>query len=255
MDTVAKNYSDAGTLIMEMIYGDEFLSPGAQLKSKALAERAGIASGSRVLDVGCGLGGSAFLLATQYGCQVSGVDLMPSTVREAKRRAVAKRLESKVSFVCADAVCVPYTSGHFDVVWGQDAWCHVEDKAALLQEMERVLVTGGQIVFSDWLLRDPQDPNAAQMLEVTASPTMATSESYQNMLQAKGFAVDVAQDTSDQLVEFYDDVIQRLHQSEENIVSTFNRKVFDIVLNKQQFVYDAAKSGLLGSGVFVARKR
>src|SRR5579864_4074824 len=72
----------------------------AQIKlMERLAEKAQITRGARVLDIGCGLGGSAFWLAAQYDCRVTGFTISPVQARMATKKAKAKGLANRVKFL------------------------------------------------------------------------------------------------------------------------------------------------------------
>src|SRR5580704_16516285 len=78
--------------------------PRAQIQlMERLAERAGVPRGGRVLDIGCGVGGSALWLADQFECDVTGITLSPVQARMATSRAKAKGLASRVRFEVLDA--------------------------------------------------------------------------------------------------------------------------------------------------------
>lgn len=251
-DSVPTNYNDKGTVIMEMIYGDEYLSPGGAAKTQALIDLAGLKQGLNILDVGSGLGGSAFYLAQHQGARVQGIDLMGANVAEAHRRAHEKVLLDQVQFVAGDAIALPFSDQSFDVVWGQDAWCHIANKADLVAELKRVLVDDGQVVFSDWIVTNPEHPGVSALYEVTASPNMATLRQYEILLHEHGLSLQVRVDTSGELLEEYQLVIERLVRSQKVVVERYGQRVFDIVLGKQQSVLSACEEGLLGSGAFVA---
>jgi cyclopropane fatty-acyl-phospholipid synthase-like methyltransferase len=63
-----------------------------------LAKRAAVPAGSHVLDVGCGLGGSAFWLAEQFGCEVTGMTISPVQARMASKKSVTRGLSDRVRF-------------------------------------------------------------------------------------------------------------------------------------------------------------
>src|SRR5258708_3737860 len=86
-------------------YWEDHESPAvAQVQLVArLAGRAEVPHGARVLDVGCGLGGSAFWLARHRDCSVTGVTISPIQVRMAAERARAQNLAGQVHFLVADA--------------------------------------------------------------------------------------------------------------------------------------------------------
>lgn len=251
---VGTNYNDAGTAIMEMIYGRHYLSPGGASVSARLAGLAQIGSGDTVLDMGCGLGGAARFLAETTGCTVRGVDLMAANVMEARRRTSAGPASSDISFQCADALAVPFSAECFDVVWGQDAWCHVEDKVALIAEIKRVLCVGGRLVFRDWLLADPRGPNHEAIREVTASPGMGDMELYRRLLTEQGFEILYCSDPSEDVIAEYRGAISRLRSMADEIGARFSDRVYRIVLEKQSLVLSAFESGQLKVGSFLAKK-
>ncbi len=239
---------------MEMIYGDGFLSPGAAMTTQMLIDLATFSDGSGVLDIGSGLGGPAFYLAEKKACAVRGIDLIEMNVTEANRRAQSRGVDDQVRFVVGDATALPFEDQQFDVVWGQDAWCHVDDKKRLVSEAHRVLECDGAIVFSDWLLNDANSDLADELRQVTASANLGDVQGYLERLAAQGFELDVYVDTSSDVAASYRDVLVRLSAAEAEVVARFGQRIFDIVLEKQQFVLDAFTSSLLGSGSFVARK-
>lgn len=155
------------------MYCDDYLSIGGKESTEILAEKAGITKESRVLDVGSGLGGPAFYLAKTYGCRVIGLDVTESNFREASRRAKARRLDHLVELKLGTALDMPFRTGTFDVVCGQDAWCHMTDKDRLIQECARVLAPGGMIAFTDWLQTGEMDEEyRSRLFSIASCPYM-----------------------------------------------------------------------------------
>ena len=117
--------------------------------TRQLAEKAEISSASRVLDVGCGLGGSARCLAFFYGCRVHGIDLSPERVSDARELTQLVGLDHLVTFDCADAMADPLPDQQFDVLWGQSAWGHFERKSAFLHKWTKALTAQGRFAIED----------------------------------------------------------------------------------------------------------
>lgn len=90
-----------------------------------------------ILDAGCGSGYGADLLATEGGHHVTGFDLSLEAVSFATRRAPAAR------FARGTCAALPFRDGSFDLVVNVDNIEHVEDAAAAVAEMRRVLRPGG----------------------------------------------------------------------------------------------------------------
>ena len=102
-------------------------------------------SGRRILDYGCGHGMAAVVFA-RAGAAVTGFDLSPGYVNEARVRAQANRVTAE--FVTADAEHLPYPPASFDGVWG-NAILHHLDLARAGRELVRVLKPGGVAVFCE----------------------------------------------------------------------------------------------------------
>jgi ubiquinone/menaquinone biosynthesis C-methylase UbiE len=253
-DSVEKNYNDKGTIIMEMIYADDYLSPGALHTTQSLVEFGAVSNGLKVLDIGSGVGGAGFHLAESKDCSVVGVDLVQSNVADANRRARDRGLSNQARFMFGNATALPFVDEKFDLVCGQDAWCHVDDKAQLFSEAARVLVTKGSLVFSDWLLRDAQSSLADQVRDVTSSPYIADTETYKLLLDAHGFEQLEHHDNTVEFVARYHEVIMKMRALESEICSRFGTRIYEIVLEKQQFVCDAFDKGILASGYFRASR-
>ena len=112
--------------------------------------RLNLGSSTRLLDVGCGSGGPALHLARRTGCQVVGAELSEEAVAEATRRAHEAGLETRSSFLQADASeLLPFDDGSFDALICIDAINHLRDRAGLLGEWARVLRSGGRLLFTD----------------------------------------------------------------------------------------------------------
>ncbi|KAJ0970920.1 hypothetical protein J5N97_018879 [Dioscorea zingiberensis] len=108
----------------------------------------------RVVDVGCGIGGSSRYLAKKYGAQCQGITLSSVQAQRAQALAVAEGLADKVSFKVADALDQPFPDGHFDLVWSMESGEHMPDKTKFLSELARVAAPGATIIIVTWCHRD-----------------------------------------------------------------------------------------------------
>ena len=123
----------------------------------ALARAAAITSADRVLDVGGGIGGPARQLATRFGCQVTVLDLTPEYCAVGETLTAWTRLTDRVSFVCGNALAMPFPNSSFDVAWTEHASMNISDKARLYGEIARVVRPGGRFALYD-VLAGPNQP-------------------------------------------------------------------------------------------------
>src|SRR5262249_2917383 len=99
-----------------------------------LAKKAGVGPATEVLDLGCGLGGSARCLAYFFGCRVHGMDLSAERCREARQLTKLVGLDHLVTLQCGDVLRIVLPKRQFDVLWCQSASGHIEDKNRLVKK-------------------------------------------------------------------------------------------------------------------------
>ncbi len=126
---------------------DEFHVRGAEV-SLELARLLPM-QGAKVLDVGCGIGGPARMLADEMNCEVTGIDLNPEFVRTAGKLSELIGLQDKVNFITGDALQLPFEDQSFEVVWTQHVQMNIEDKTRFYSEINRVLNNGGTFIYYD----------------------------------------------------------------------------------------------------------
>jgi 2-polyprenyl-3-methyl-5-hydroxy-6-metoxy-1,4-benzoquinol methylase len=127
-----------------LAFGDEVYLDHASWIRPALA-RLGDVRGKSVLDLGCGHGMAAVVLA-RCGARVTGLELSAGYLHEARARAAANGVT--VRWVQADAERLPFADASFDAVWG-NAILHHLDVATAARELHRVLHPAGVAVLCE----------------------------------------------------------------------------------------------------------
>jgi tocopherol O-methyltransferase len=135
---------------------------GAQVRMvDELAAFGGVEPGSRVADLGCGVGATGIRLAARLGCRVEGVTISPAQVARGREKARRAGVGGAVRCGLADALSTPFAPGAFDVVWSLESCELMPDKKAFLAECRRILKPGGRLVVATWCSRDAA-PTAAE---------------------------------------------------------------------------------------------
>ncbi|MEM7254192.1 MAG: methyltransferase domain-containing protein [Pseudomonadota bacterium] len=253
-EDIKSNYNEVGSAIIELMYTENYLSIGGESSTDRLATMSNLPTGARVLDVGCGIGGPALHLAHRYDCHVSGLDLVESNIAQCVRRASERGLGDRTHFRQGDALAMPYDDHAFDVVWGQDAWCHVPDKPALIRECARVVKRSGTIAFTDWVAAQPGGGGLNEAFyDAAATPNLFTREDYTKALEECGLTIECNEDISADFNAQYRDILARLHEQRATLEERYSEKVYAIVEGKNAVIGEAFQSGALGGALIVAR--
>jgi SAM-dependent methyltransferase len=188
-------YDEAMQVLLQILWGDGFLSPGGAAEVARLLEGSDI-TGCAVLDVGCGLGAIDQLLVAEYGAaSVVGIDLDPLLLARMRDRIERAQLSGRIRAVQVEPGPLPFADAEFDVVFSKDSLVQIPDKSAIFAEILRVLRPGGRFIASDWL-RGGGAEYSAEMLEFFRlegiAYNMATlAESAQALIAAGFVAVEI----------------------------------------------------------------
>lgn len=192
---------------------DEFHVRGREATVE-LAGRGSLRPGARVLDVGCGLGGSARYLAVEHGCQVTGIDLTEEYVEVANALARMVGLSDRTTFRLANALAMPFDDGAFDVVWTQHVQMNIADKAGFYREIARVTRPGGVFLFHDIFAGDGGPIHfPVPWAEGASISFLATPGEVKRTLEDVGFVLRDWADTTGPSIEWTNAVIERVKAS------------------------------------------
>ncbi|MEG5060686.1 methyltransferase domain-containing protein [Microcoleus sp. A2-C5] len=186
----------------------------------------------RILDVGCGIGGSTLYLTEKFGSiaqnnlksdggvdrvTATGITLSPVQANRAIERAKIAGLESNVNFLVADALNMPFPDESFDLVWSLESGEHMPDKIKFLQECCRVLKPGGTLILATWChrplgetageLTDAERKELAEIYRVYALPYVISLPEYEEIVRSLPFTSIRSADWSKAVAPFWDVVI------------------------------------------------
>ena len=161
--------------------------------NRVMSERAGISSGDRVLDAGCGVGGSSIWLAREVGAEVMGISVNEMQVGLARELARERGIADRVSFVVGDFTATGLADDSFDVIWGLESICYAERKGDFVREAARLLRAGGRIIVADGFLSNREftpDERADlyRWIDGWAAPNLARVDEFEGYLRDAGFA-------------------------------------------------------------------
>jgi len=121
----------------------------------------GIEQAKRVLDAGCGVGGSARYLAKRYDCEALGLTLSTEQAAQARQYTAKAGMKDQIQFQVRDMMTLNDSDGSFDLVWSMESAEHIRDKQQLFRIFYNVLAPGGRLLMATWCHR-PVPPDLSK---------------------------------------------------------------------------------------------
>jgi SAM-dependent methyltransferase len=233
---------------LHLIWGQGFLSPGGPDEVREIVRGIDLSS-ARVLDIGCGTGGPAIVLAKDTGATLVCIDVEPQIIEKAVRLADQAGVAGKIDFQLVEPGPLPFQDASFECVFSKDALIHFSDKTAIYKDILRVLKPGGRFAASDWLsgAGASQDPAFQEYLKLAhLSFAMATAQETAQVMRDAGF---VQVETQDRNAWYADLATQEFAAIQgplrEQIIEVAGEVVYDnwVAVRRQQSA--ATRSGSL----------
>ena len=210
---LASRGKDTAALTRDDIAGLDEFHIGGRNETQDLARAAGLAGPVDVLDIGSGLGGPARTLATDFGCQVTGLEITPDYCEAAKVLSARVGGTEGISFVCGSALTAPLADAAFDAAWMQFVSMNIPDKEALVCEIRRVLRPGGRLILHEVFAGPGGDTVYPVFWANDASVNhLVPPERMRELLERSGFRPEVWNDCSEASLEWMQSSRARMHE-------------------------------------------
>jgi len=253
-------YARKGILLYERIFGDTYVSTGgesttakfcSELQSHSLKPH------DKILDVGCGIGGSAFYMAKRFGVQVYGYDLSVNMINIANDLTMEQKANVKhaVQFYVEDATLMDYPDQFYDMVYSRDTILHIKDKKALFEMFYRTLKPGGKVVITDYCHGDkPQHSQHFVDYVKSRGYHLHTVKEYGKILESAGFVDVEATNMTPGFIDILKGEVYDFRQKEHAIIDEFSQKEFDYIVDGWTAKIKRCSAGDQAWGYFVAKK-
>ena len=245
--------------LWELVMGQQ-IHVGGLRSSLALAEKACLGPGMAGVDLCCCNGaGMRFLVRFRNVAEMCGVDATPRVVESGRTRCKAAGMADKIRFVLANVCDSGLPTGKADFVWGEDAWCYVQDKAKLIAEAARLVKPGGTIAFTDWIegAKLLTDAEAERYLKFMKFPNVQDMKGYRDLLSKNGCDIIAVQDTGRfaPYVDLYLNMLDMQLTTDALRIIGFDMALMQMLAGEMKFMQDLAHAGKVAQGLFVARKK
>ncbi len=264
-----RSHYQLGTLFYRLLWGphihhglwDADESPYvAQCRlTDTLADLARISTGERLVDIGCGMGGSSIRLAQLRGCSATGVTLSPVQRRWAAVSAGLKGVGERTEFIAADAEQVSFQPGSFDVLWSVECTEHLFDKPAFFRRAIEWLRPGGRVAITVWYEgEDTSRPGHRELCEEVCRrfvcPSLATRADYAGWLKDNGLTVVHDVDWTDRVARTWEICKRRVGRTGvRQLARLIDREQLDFI-DGFDALLNAYRTGAMQYGAMVAQK-
>lgn len=184
------------------------LHPGGLALTRALAKEINLSKDDHLLDVACGRGTSALMIAQVYKCRVTGIDSSGTATEHARREARRLRLDHLATFVQGDAGQLPFPTSSFTSALCECATNLFPERQAGLNEIGRVLRPGGRLALSDvtFSLKALPDPLDLPLAKLLCIPTGVGPQDFVRFIEAAGLEVKRTSDHSPTILHLLETV-------------------------------------------------
>lgn len=234
------SFYDASTGLWEDMWGDHLhhgyysTEEGAPRVSNRQAQIdmienvlswAGVERVTKMLDVGCGLGGSSRHVVQKYRAtqtdspSAKGITLSPFQALRGNEISLAQGLSpEQVHLQVADALNQPFPDNSFDLVWSLESGEHMPDKKKFVGELVRVAMPGGRIIIVTWCHRSlrkgetgllPEEQSLLDRIcEAYYLPAWCSIDEYKSLFESYGIQDIKTADWSEEVSPFWGEVIK-----------------------------------------------
>ena len=237
------------------IRGDESKEQAQLQLMEHLTELANIQTGSTVLDIGCGFGGSSIYLAQKYNAHATGITISPVQVEMARKAAAAEHLDARFLLMDAEALDFPQP---FDLLWSVESISHYHDRRSFFANAARFLKPGGIFALTDWFkkpgLSPAQEQKFIEPIDRGMFIELESMDDYESYLVASGLEMVHRQDLTRQCAKSWDLGLDMIRDKSLWILAAKMGKDFVANLRSFKAMRAGYSSGNFVYGLFTARK-
>jgi tocopherol O-methyltransferase len=237
------------------IRGDESKEAAQIQMIEHLAQLAGMKTGMRVLDIGCGFGGTSVYLAKTYGARATGITISPVQVQMAKDAAAKAKVDANFLLMDAEAMEFPEP---FDLLWSVESISHYHDPRKFFASAAKLLNPGGCFAVTDWFQKEnlgaADRKKYIEPIEKGMMVELRGMNAYGEFLAASGLEVVYREDMTLKCAKSWDIALDIIKDRAFWALAVKLGPGFVTYLKTFQAMRAGFSSGNFVCGLFVAKK-
>ena len=245
-------YTVNGILRYEKVFGYNFVSTGGIKTAQELFSEIDLTPGAKVLDIGSGLGGSAFFIEENYAAKVTGIDLSSNMIQLSNQRASSRN--SKVQFILGDCTQMEFEPESFNLIYSRDSLLHVQDKTTLFQKIKDWLKPSGKVLITDYCCGSSDWSREFSDYVQKRNYTLHDVQTYKHLLEKSGLKIIQGYDNTKRFVVALEAELQHLISMKEEFLQNFARHDYEDLIQGWEKKITRAKQGYQKWGCFYAKK-
>ena len=223
-----------------------------RLQVDGIVESLGLASSSRLLDIGSGSGWPGLLLGKLSACDVTLLDIPLNALRQAAERAVEDQLTDTVNIVSGSGTCLPFRGQSFDRISHSDVLCCLSEKLQLLKESRRVAKDDARTHFSVILPAEGLMASEHDEVLETGPPFVGVDGNYADMLLESGWRMTECTDVTSEYKNSLQRLVDGIQTNREELTNLLGAEDLNSKREHREDQIALIERGLMRREVYVA---
>ena len=233
--------SITGKLVLSLIRKSDFAHAGEAESIDLVFASLPKANEQRLLDVGCGIGGTAQYVEDRQWGKVTGIDIDANNIDAAIRR------HSSPTFICSDATDLAQNvAGHFDVIYSLNAFFLFADQAGALRAMRKVASPGTKLAIFDYV--DLGGYNTG----TSGRRSALILEDVERLLRESGWELERTVSLNAEYLRWYEELVAAIKTKRKAIEASSSAEFYEYVLARYSETLVDAQAGTLGGATVYA---
>jgi SAM-dependent methyltransferase len=241
--------SYTGKQLLALIRGSDYAHAGEEAAIELTLRPVPRRASQLLLDVGCGLGGTAKYVQDHGWGTVVGLDVEPDSI------ARARRVYPGIEFHACDVVQASSVIGHKqDLIYLFNSFYAFEDQPRALADLAQLARPSGQLILFDYTDRGGYDSNPLICDGQPFIPYPLRLSGIGDTMHRAGWQLTQVEDLTGAYERWYDALVQRIDGKRAQIVDIAGSEGFTFVRGMYASLLGAIRSGRLGGAIVRARR-